>query len=753
MASIFKMKQPASGFGGNWREGTPLGNGFHGALMYGRIRKEKITLSHTELWRFGVHQAIPDVSDVLPEMRKKILSGNAPQADGMLLDALRKRGYNPGGTKIIPAADINIEYPTDKVFKHYSREIDMDKAEGKVSFELDGEIHTRRAFVSRKDDVVVIECDKDSIIDISIHEPDIPWYRPDDVHVKDPTVITDGEWTYFKAYADGVEHGAVMRVVKKDTALITVKLYCEGTSETKWAELKNHIEALPADYDTLLNRHIPLHKELMDRCKFELDDGDESLKSLSNEELLDIAYDDELPNALTKRMWDYGRYLFISSTAEGSNPCMLTGLWCPEYDAMWAINMANINIEMIYWHCMVGGLDELMHTMFNYYSSAMDEMHENARQIYGCRGIYLPAVSVPTQLRQTCMAPHIINWTAGAGWIAQHYFDYYLFTKDEDFLKNTAYPFMKEAALFYIDFLMWDKDSWHVCPSISPENRTLNYRNEGIIYPDTVQTSIDATMDVAVVKELMSNLLKIADMTDLVPEEDAAEYRRILEHAPEYQVNEKGAPKEWLHDDFPDNDEHRHQSHLYPMFPGFEKVRIDDETDKLYRQGGLNRMSTGAYHQTSWSLIQNANMMARTRDGETAYKSLNIIAKSCIMSNLFTNHNDWRGGGLSLELRAAPFQMDANIGWPSAVMEMLLFSYIGRMDILPALPKKWAKGSIKGLRTRVGTAVDIEWANGSCVADIKALRDTEFDLYMPDGSMEHIKLNKNETVQRTAIIK
>ncbi len=743
--STCKLKQPAAGFGGDWREGTPLGNGFHGAMMYGRIRKEKIAITHSRLWRFVTDCELPDVSDVLPKMRERIISGDALGADRMLLDALLAKGYNPGNANIMPAADINIEYPTDKVFKHYNRELDMEQGEGRVSFDLEGNSILRRVFVSRADDVVVIECERESIIDITVHEPDIPWYRAEDVLAKNPVVISEGEWTFFKCDIGGVEHGAVMRVVRGERAFIILKLYCEGTSDTMWQETKDYIEKLPADYSTLFVRHAELHSELFNRCRFELCDTQENL-SKSNEELLALAYDDELPNALTQRMWDFGRYLFISGTAKGGLPCSLTGLWCPEYEAMWTINMANINIEMIYWHCMPGGLDELIHPMFNYYFNAMDELRENASKVFGCGGIYVPAVTVPGKFKHPCMAPHIINWTAGAGWLSQHYYDYYLYTQDKDFLINTALPFMRQAAEFYRDFIVRGENEWHIYPSVSPENRTLNYKNRGIVPHESTQTAIDATMDIAVIKELCSNLLRLQAETGLLSNEEAEDLEWIIANAPEYQVNESGAPREWLHSDFPDNDEHRHQSHLYPMFPGFEKTRIDEATDEIYRRGGINRMSKGVYHQTSWSLVQNANLMARVKDAELAYKSLNIIAKSAITANLFTTHNDWRGGGLTLEMRKAPFQIDGNIGWPSAVMEMLAFSYIDRLDILPARPKKWSKGSIKGLRNRVGTVADIAWDNGEYSITLTATRDTEFDLYMPECECEHVAMKKGDII-------
>lgn len=750
-----KMKRPASWWNDNWREGTPLGNGLHGALMYGNTAFEKIMLTHTKLWREGKSMEIPDVSDVLPEMRELIFAGEVPKADRMLSDALIERGYTPREAYPFPAADLTITLPPVKGFSKYQRSLDFSTAEATVEYMDGSELITRRGFVSRVDDTIVIECHKDSHIQLSVHKTDIT-----NVTVKHPEneiVKLEGQWIYLKAEIGEVEHGVVARVLKKDKILILAKIYTEGKSEDKWKQLKEEIESLVPDYDKLFERHVVEHQRLFNSCRFYLED-DNSNREATNEELLDLAYDTGLTNALTERMWAYGRYLLISGTQLGGLPCNLTGLWSGEYRAFWAFNMANINLEMIYWQALSGGLEELMLPVFDYYDAGMEDMKENARKIYGCNGILLPAVTMPGGIRHVCLAPHITNWTAGAGWIAQHYYDYYKYTHDLDFLKNRALPFMMEAAKFYEEFIVWQGDHWHVCPSVSPENHTRNYKwgymdlgdsNATHDLGDGTQSSIDATMDIAVIKELFANLIEIGSATKLITEDKLDDYYKILEGAVPYKTNEWGAPREWQHEHFPDNDLHRHQSHLYPIFPGLELSRVNTETTEIYHKGALRRMTVGLSYQTSWSLIQNAHTMARVKDGELALESLNLISKSCIMRNLFTTHNDWRGSGICLDFPMAPFQIDANIGWPSAVQEMLLFSNTARIDLLPALPKAWKKGSIGTLHTRCGVDVDMCWdlrLNNS-QATLIAKRKTTFSLYLPNGSVEMFSLKLGEKIE------
>lgn len=757
MNVLYKMKRPPSWWRDNWREALPIGNGLHGALVYGNIAHERVILTHTRLWREGKTCDMPDVSDILPEMRKLILGGRMPEADAMLSNALKERGYAPHEAYPFPGLDLNIYLPLKDSFSGYERGLHLDKAEAYVKYDCGGEKIDRRAFVSRADDVVVIECHRDSVISMSVHIPD----NTDDQSIKLPEnpvfkISEDGVWYYFKADVDGVEHGAVARVQKAGGKLLIVaKMFTEGSHETEWKRLREYISKLPKSYDTLLKKHVCLHKKLFERCSFELDCKQQ--RNLSNEELLDIAFDKKLPCALAERMWAFGRYLFICAADESGNPVNLTGLWSGEYRALWAFNMANINLEMVYWHALGGKLRELVLPFFDYFDSAMDDFRENAKKLYGCRGIFLPAVTMPGCTRHVWLDPHITNWTAGAGWIAQHYYDYYIYTGDEQFLRERVIPFMKEAALFYMDFVMWNKDKWHVCPSISPENHTEFYKGVETKLDNGTQSSIDAAMDIAVIRELFLNLTDAAKHLEggenpgssksVISDSELAEYRKMLDGAPEYQVNESGAPREWQNDDYPDNPKHRHQSHLYPMFPGFELARKDEKTDETYRKGGIERMTIGMEYQTSWSLVQNAHLMARVKDSELAFESLNRVSKTCIMRNLFTTHNDWRSSGLTLEMNSAPFQIDANIGFVSAVQEMLLYSDSERVDLLPALPKAWKKGRIGPLMTRCGAEIVIEWTEKDYVATISAVRNTTFMLYRPDGSSLRYILREGEVVK------
>jgi len=250
------------------------------------------------------------------------------------------------------------------------------------------------------------------------------------------------------------------------------------------------------------------------------------------------------------------------------------------------------------------------------------------------------------------------SWTAAAGWLGQHFYDYFLFTGDQNFLRNRAVPWLRDVALFYEDFLFEGKDGKLVfSPSMSPEN-TPSGEGMGL-------TTINATMDIAVCREVLVNLCSSCKLLEIYPA-DVKRWKGMLAKLPDYAVNEDGAIREWLHPDFTDNYHHRHQSHIYPVFPGFEiSEENNPEIFEACRIAVEKRLVIGLDSQTGWSMAHMANIYARLGMGDRALECLEILSRSSLGPNLFTYHNDWRHMGLSLVCgNNPPFQIDANMGWP-----------------------------------------------------------------------------------------
>ena len=732
------MKYPSSWWGGKWREAMPSGNGTLGAAVYGGVHEETVLLTHEDLWHCTKTLEMPDVSDRLPEVRALLEAQDVHKAQFVLQDALLEAGYDPQIGVPLPLGDLKIRMPVHTGFKKYSRSLDMETGEVCVSWEDNGRAYSRNLFVSRPDNAVIMEirCDE-PILELDAwlcqhdtEEPDPPTDLKK--HIPDQ-IETDADDTGLIWYAgrndDGSDFGAVAKVIPfsgttipavqtaeggeiyvngAERVLIVVKMFTQSERHKAWPELKRKLDNLVMDYHDMLTPHVVAHKELFDRVKLDLG-GTPDAHKLSNEELLMDAYQGDVNPAMVEKMWAFGRYLLISSSHRGGQPCPLLGKWCGEYLGFWSFHMANENLEMIYWQALSGHLAETALPLFDYFDNMMDDFRENARKLYGCRGIYIPSVTTPGSGLLKTIKPHIIHWTGAAGWIANHYFDYFQYTGDLYFLKTRAFPFLQETALFYEDFFTVDSEGYfQSAPSNSPENTPGNYWDgEGM--GQHMETTMNATMDFALAKEVLTNLLKATEVLGH-DESEIAKWQAMLERIPPYQINEDGAVREWMHPYFDDNYHHRHQSHIYPVFPGNEVTPTSDpELFRAFEIAIEKRLQIGISEQTGWSLVHMANVYARMKNGNQALECLNLLGRSCVTSNFYTTHNDWRDMGVGVAMYWAPFQIDANMGWSAAVQEMLLYSRVGQLGLLPALPDAWPKGHITGLIARGGVGVSIEW--------------------------------------------
>lgn len=726
-----RLRYPASWWAARWRDALPVGNGVFGAAVYGGIYDETILLSHAGLWAGSRTPTLPDVSESLPVTRRLLRDGKADKADRVLPDALDAQGYDAAIAAPLPLGDFKVIQPQCHAFRKYERTLDMTNGSAAVRWN-DGPVRFERSlFVSRTDDVLVYEIRGDvpgavsCELYLDLHDradrrrPDggVPPVLPEEV-----ACIAGGEFLYYAARNDtGEDFGAVARVQVSggtvsgengrisasgaDRVLVLIKPFVRGERDRAWSGLRDELGRITGDYSTLMTSHAAEHGRLFCAMTLELPVPDRE-RNLSNEELLLAAYDGELPLALVEKMWAYGRYLLISSSRTGGQPCPLMGLWCGEYQGLWTFNMVNENLQMIYWQALSGNLPEMMLPVFEYFERRLDDYRTNARHLFGCRGIYIPADTAPDSGLLKDKQPHIIHWTGGAGWIAQHFYDYWQFTGDETFLRERAMPFLREAALFYKDFLVeGEEGQLAMMPSVSPENTPGNYGGQN----GYMETTINATMDIAIIRELFTHLLQGADRTGLY-EDEVAEWQNLLLRLPLYQVNEDGAIREWIHPSFTDNYHHRHQSHLYPVFPGTEISPHDDaDLFQAFYQALRKRLVVGLKEQSGWSLAHMANLYARFGEGDRALECLEILSRSCVLNNLYTTHNDWRGMGIGVDMEWAPFQIDANMGWTAAVQEMLIVSYPGHIRVLPALPTPWQGGRITGMRCRGGITVSVDW--------------------------------------------
>lgn len=766
------MRYPAT----RWQDALPTGSGIVGALLYGNIREDIVSLNHDGLFYPRKKPEVVDVSEKLPQIRKMIKEGDSRDAanffrqsyyDGLKEEAEKDHG-GEGDAPYQPFCSLFVSSKTDGPFSHYRRGLDFSTGRAWVKWSDSESSYEKEVYVSREDDDIYmrIRSDKPGALGIKVALDKTLNEQGDEKNIchsgvrnsepdSESSVIGNGDVLRFKAnYPNGYTYGAFAKVscqggsvqtdsdsisiVDGDEVLIRISLYLgedHSEAEEAWASGKSGDEI---DFDAALSEHVKLHGELFNRVSLNL--GEEG--ELTNEERLMRAYDDDIPPSFIKTMFDYGRYLLLTSSRSGGQPSNLQGIWNGDYAPAWNCDIhTDENVQMNYWQALPAGMPETTLSFFEYFESFMDDFRENAKVNYGCRGIMVPLAMTRHGMVNP---PSYGTWTGAAGWIGQHFYDYWLYTQDKDFLEKRALPWLSEVGLFYEDFLEEDEGGMlSYSPSLSPENRPSNLNS---------MLTINATMDIALCREVFSNLIEGSQVLGL-NQGSIPRWEEILRKLPSYNVNEDGALREWIHLNYDDNYHHRHQCHLYPVFPGLEITEDSDpEIFAACKVAVEKRLVIGLNSQTGWSMAHMANIYARLGMGDRALECLEILLRSSTGQNFFTYHNDWRHMGLSSGGRQMPpFQIDANMGIASAVLEMLAFSLPGKLKLLPALPEVWNSGSIKGLRARGGLSLSMTWNReaGSLSVEIMSESDQELDLAVPEwikvsGSQKKLSLKAGE---------
>ena len=460
-------------------------------------------------------------------------------------------------------------------------------------------------------------------------------------------------------------------------------------------------------FESLLAAHAAAFSERFGATRLALAPPDAPQES--NERLLLDSYSGAVDARLVEKMADFGRYLLLASSGFGcARPANLQGVWNGDYSPAWAAAyFFNENVQLMYAQALRGGMPETLLPLFDLLDRFRDDFRANARRLWGCRGILLPVFMGDRSGLKDNFQPHCVHWTGAGAWIASFHWDYWLWTGDRAFLRDRAWPFLREVALFYEDFLAPGPDGLlHAAPAISPENKpTVDGRAENGV-------SADPTMEIALVRELLTNALAAAAELG-VEDAQTARWREMLGRLPSYRTRPDGALCEWIDPRFGDNDRHRHLSHLYPLFPGREIApHRDAALFEAARRAAEARLATGLADQTGWSLAHLACVWARLGEGDRALGCLELLLRCCTGPNLFTRHNDWRGMGVTLEAlhgTQPAVQLDAAYGFAAAVQEMLLGADETTLRLLPALPRAWTRGSVAGLRAPGGLRVDLEW--------------------------------------------
>ncbi len=728
---------------GDWEDALVTGNGRQGALVHSTADRVRLTLSHERLF-LPVTEPLPApaTASLLPELRELLRRGCSREAAERITAFAAREHPGYADTRwidpLVGAAVLSFA-PRGPRPGPVTRTCDLDS--GLVTEELpDGTVH--RVFASRPDDAVVVELASPLGLDgtlrlTALEEPppvpvevvreagpglltlraDFPGRPPGDLSGYTVTCAVSAEGGRVSAGGEGLDLRGVrwLRLV----ARVRVDGFAASVGS-------------PEDFAGALERHRAVHGDLMSRFRLELEGGSDRPGAPGEAPARPDALGEELLAAgpapdLIARLVDAGRYAIISSC--GDLPPTLQGVWSGTYDPPWRSGYTfDGNLPSAVAALHTTGTPELMTGLFDLLDGMADDLADNARRLYGCRGILLPA-HASTSGRHNHFGPEwcLTCWTAGAAWMSRLYWDHYSHTRDRAFLRERALPFLTAAAEFHEDFLTDEGFS----PSYSPENTPGD--GDG-------QAAVNATMDVAAVRDLVRNLLRAHRVLG-VP--GSRRWARLGARLPGYRVAPGGELAEWAGPAGPvgqsERHAHRHASHLYPLWY---------ETDPALASPRLRAAAVAAVRarlawwrgqesdEMAFGLVQLGLAAANLGLAAEAHDTLSLLAARYWRPTLVPTHN-----------RGSLFNVDIGGGFPAVAAAMLARSAEGRLDLLPALPREWASGRVEGLRARGGVVVELlEWSGGRAHARLRAVEPRETVVALPGGERRTTALVPDRTV-------